>query len=64
MPTHDRSVLLAKNLNQKTNKGTVKNFVESTKNADVFDVGFEKDDKAIVTLKNALGGFLPFSCKY
>ena len=56
--THDQSMLLAKNLSPKTNKETFKNFVESTKNADVFNVVFGKDGKAIVILKGAIGGFL------
>ena len=58
IPTHDRSMLLAKNLNPKTSKETFKNFVESTKNADVFNVVFGKDHKAIVILKSAIGGYL------
>ena len=57
VPTHDQSILLAKNLNPKTNKETFKNFIESTKNADVFNIVFGKDDKAIVILKSAIGGF-------
>ena len=62
VPTHDHSILLAKNLNPGTNKETFKNFVESTKNADVFNVVFGKDGKAIVILKSAIGGFLLCHC--
>ena len=58
MPTYDQSILLAKNLNPKTNKETFKNFVESTKNADVFNIVLGKDGKAIVILKSAIGRFL------
>ena len=58
VPTHDQSILLAKNLNPKTNKETFKNFVESTKNADVFNIVLGKDGKAIVILESAIGGFL------
>ena len=58
VPTHDQSILLAKNLNPMTKKETLKDFVESTKNADVFTVVFGKDGKAIVVLKNAIGKFL------
>ena len=54
-PTHDRSILLAKNLNPKTNKETFQNFVESTKNSDVLNVVLGKDGKAIVILKNEIG---------
>ena len=64
VPTHDQSILLAKNLNPRTNKETFKNFVESTKNADVFNVVFGKDSKAIAILKTAIGGFLHLDCKY
>ena len=64
VPTHDQSILLAKNLNPKTSKETFKNFVESTKNADVFNVVFGKDGKAIAILKTAIGGFLHLDCKY
>ena len=58
IPTHDQSILLAKNLNPKTSKETLKNFVESTKNADVFNVVCGKDGKAIVILNIPIGGFL------
>ena len=58
LQTHDQSMLLAKNLSPKTNEETFKNFVESTKNADVFNVVFGKDGKAIVILKGAIGEFL------
>ena len=58
VPTHDQSILLAKNLNPKTSEETFKNFVESTKGADVFNVVFGKDGKAIVILKSAMGGYL------
>ena len=57
VPTHDQSILMARNLSPKTSKETFKNFVESTKNADVFNIVFGKDGKAIVILKNAIGGF-------
>ena len=57
VPTHDQSILMARNLSPKTNKETFKNFVESTKNADVFNIVFGKDGKAIVILKSAIGGF-------
>ena len=63
VPTHDQSILLAKNLNPKTSKETFKNFVESTKNADVFNVVFGKDGKAIAILKTAIGGGF-FYCNY
>ncbi|CAB3992453.1 poly [ADP-ribose] polymerase 14-like isoform X2 [Paramuricea clavata] len=53
-PTHDRSILLAKNLNPKTSKETLQKFVESKKNVDVFNVVFGKDGKAIVILKNEI----------
>ena len=55
MPTRDQSILKAKNLNLKTNKETLKNFVESTKNADVFNIVFGKYGKAIVILRSAIG---------
>ena len=58
MPTPDQSILLAKNLNPKTNEETFKNFVESTKNADVVNVVFGKDGKAIAILRTAIGEFL------
>ena len=54
-PTHDRSILLAKNLNPKTSKETLQNFVESTKSVDVLNVVLGKDGKAIVILKNEIG---------
>ena len=57
MPTHDQSILLAKNLNPKTSKETLQDFVESTKNADVFNVVLGKDGKAIVILKDEIGGY-------
>ena len=55
-PTNDRSILLVNNLNPRTRKETLKDFVESTKNADVFKIVFGKDGKAIVILKNDIGG--------
>ena len=64
VPTHDQSILLAMNLNPKTSKETFKNFVESTKNADVLNVVFGKGGKAIAILKTAIGGFLPFDRNY
>ena len=54
-PTHDQSILLVNNLNPKTSKETLKDFIEATKNADVFEVIFGKDGKAIVILKNEIG---------
>ncbi|XP_028391015.1 protein mono-ADP-ribosyltransferase PARP14-like [Dendronephthya gigantea] len=51
-PTYYRSVLLAKNLNPKTGEETLKNFVEATKNTDVWKVVLGKDNKAIVILKS------------
>lgn len=54
-PTHDQSILLVKNLNPKTSKETLKNFVESTKNADVLKVVFGEDGTAIVILNNEIG---------
>ena len=54
-PTHDRSILLAKNLNPKTSKETFRNFVETTKCVDVFNIVFGKDKKAIVILKSEIG---------
>ena len=54
-PTHDQSILLVNNLNPKTSKETLKDFIESTKNADVFQVIFGKHRKAIVILKNEIG---------
>ena len=58
VPTLDQSILLAKNLNPNTNEETFKNFVESTKNADVFNVVFGKDGKAVVILRTAIGGLV------
>ena len=55
-PTHDQSILLVTNLNPKTSKETLKNFVESTRNADVLKVVIRKDCKAIVILNNEIGG--------
>ena len=54
-PTHDQSILLVNNLNPKTSKETLKDFIEATKNADVFEVTFGKDGRAIVILKNEIG---------
>jgi hypothetical protein len=54
-PTHDRSILLAKNLNPKTSKETFQTFMESTKSVNVFNVVLGKDGKAIVILKNEIG---------
>ena len=54
--THDQSILLVTNLNPKTSKETLKNFVEATKNADVLKVVFRKDCKAIMILNNEIGG--------
>ena len=54
-PTHDRSILLLKNLSPSTNKDTLKDFVETTKNADVFNVVPGKDGKAIVILRSEIG---------
>ena len=54
-PTHDRSILLAKNLNPKTSKETLQNFVEAKKRADVFNIVYGKGDKAIVILKSEIG---------
>jgi hypothetical protein len=56
-PTHDRSILLAKNLKPETSKETFQNFVEATKNVNVFNVVFGKDGKAIVILKTAVGRY-------
>ena len=64
IPTHDQSILLAKNLNPKTSKQAFKNFVESTQNADVFNIVFGKDGKALVILKSTIGGFFHYICKY
>ena len=57
VPTHDQSVLLAKNLNPKTSKETLQDFVESMKNADVFKVVLGKDGEAIVILKDEIGRY-------
>jgi hypothetical protein len=54
-PTHDRSILLAKNINPETNEETFKSFVEVKKKADVLNVVYGKDGKAIVILKNEIG---------
>jgi hypothetical protein len=56
-PTHDRSILLAKNLKRETSKETFQNFVEATKNVNVFNVVFGKDGKAIVILTTAIGRY-------
>ena len=53
--THDRSILLAKNVNPQTNEETFRNFVEIKKKADVMNVVFGKDGKAIVILKSEIG---------
>ena len=53
--THDKSILLAKNLNPVTKKETFQNFIESTKNVDVFNVILGQDGKAVVVLKNEIG---------
>ena len=53
--THDRSILLAKNLNSQTNEETFRRFVKVKKKADVLNVVFGKDGKAIVILKNEIG---------
>jgi hypothetical protein len=37
-PTHDRSILLAKNINPETNEETFKSFVEVKKKADVLNL--------------------------
>ena len=55
-PTHDKSILIAKNVNySKINEETFRSFVEVKKNVDVFNVVFGKDDKAIVILQNEIG---------
>ncbi|XP_028411310.1 uncharacterized protein LOC114533885 isoform X2 [Dendronephthya gigantea] len=54
-PTHDRSILLVKNLNPSTTKETLKDCVETMKNADVFNVILGEDGKAIVILKSEIG---------
>ena len=59
-PTHDRSILLAKNLNPKTSKETFQKFIESTKSVDVLNVVLGKDGKAIVILKNEIGRYICF----
>ena len=58
--THDQSILLVKNLNPKTSQQRLKNFVQSAKNADVFNVVLGKNGKAIVILRTAIGKFLLF----
>ena len=57
-PTHDRSILLAKNLNSRTKEETFRSFVEVTKSADVFNVVFGKAGKAIVILKTEIGVYI------
>ena len=57
-PTHDRSILLAKNLNPKTSKETFQHFVEAKKRVDVFNIVYGKGDKAIVILKSEIGRFM------
>ena len=67
VPTHDRSILLAKHLNPKTSKETFQNFVEATKCVDVFNIVFGKDNKAIVVLKSEIGRFMRpnfYSCMH
>ena len=54
-PTHDRSILLVKNLSPSTSKETLRDFVETTKNADVFNVVPGKDGKVIVILGSEIG---------
>ena len=54
-PTHDRSILLAKNINPQTNEETFRSFVEVKRNGDVFNVVFGKDGKAVVILKSEIG---------
>jgi hypothetical protein len=54
-PTHDRSILLAKNQNPQTKKETFVSFVEFVKNADVLNVVFGKGGKAIVILNSEIG---------
>ena len=53
-PTHDRSILLAKNLNPKTSQETFQNFVEAKKRVDVFNIVYGKGNKAIVILKSEI----------
>ena len=55
-PTHYKSILLINNLNPRTDKETLKDFIESTKNVVVLKVVFGKDSKALVILKNEIGG--------
>ena len=55
-PTHYKSILRINNLNPRTDKETLKDFIESTKNVVVLKVVFGKDGKAIVILKNEIGG--------
>lgn len=50
-PTIDKGILLASNLNSKTGKETLKNFIEVKKEVEVLNVVFGKDSKAIVILK-------------
>ena len=50
-PTLDRTILLARNLNSKTDEETFKNFIEVRKKSDVFNVVAGKNGKAIVILK-------------
>ena len=57
-PTLDKSILLAKNLNSQTGKETFKNFIEVKKKAEVLNVVFGKDSKAIVILKGRLIRFV------
>ena len=59
-PTHDRSILLAKNINSQTNEETFKSFVEIKRKADVLSVIFGKDGQAIVILKSEIG--MPCAC--
>ena len=54
-PTHDRSILLVKNLSPSTSRETLKDFVETKKKTDVFNVVIGKDGKAIVILRSEIG---------
>jgi hypothetical protein len=54
-PTHDRSILLAKNINPETKEETFKSFVEVKKKVDVLNVVMGKNGKAIVILKREIG---------
>ena len=56
-PRHDRSILLAKNLNPRTSKKTFQKFVEMTIPVDVFNIVYGKDNTAIVILKSEIGKF-------